>query len=264
VPENFKITVHRNDASVLMAIDGHLVVGAVEALSQAQEKYLTPRLEQCLLHLGRLEFLDSTGLGALVGLRGRCAEKKIRFLILDPSIKAIEIFKVARLDAIFEIVRGAEAEAMTAQMEKGESEVFEHEDSADGAGFQETITGAGGQPTVTQGETWVEGRRPGQDAEETAKTHCKEAIEKVRQGEYQAAVDLYKQALTAKPDYFPALNNLAVVYEKRPTWIARAIETWERVRDLAGQFDDQKHLERAERRLTVLRALADMQDEMDA
>ena len=260
MPDNVKITVHHNDSVVYMAIEGHMIVGGAGTLDQAREKYLTPQIEQCLINMARLEFIDSTGLGALVGLRGRCAERKI--LILDPSIKVVEILKVARLDTIFEIVRGAEAEAMTAQMEKAESEVFEHDEAAAGGGFEETI--AGGQATVAQNETVMAGRPAGLDVEEIAKSRCKEAMDKVRQGEYQAAVDLYQQALSARPDYLPALNNLAVVYEKRPAWVGKAIETWEQVRNLASQFDDQKHLERAERRLTVLRAMASMQDEMDA
>ena len=48
--------------------------------------------------------------------------------------------------------------------------------------------------------------------------HCRKAVELMRQGDYEKAVEKYLEALKIDPDYLPAYNNLAIVYEKRPAW----------------------------------------------
>jgi tetratricopeptide (TPR) repeat protein len=81
---------------------------------------------------------------------------------------------------------------------------------------------------------------------------CRKAVEFMRQGNYESSIECYKEALNLDPDYLPALNNLAIVYEKQPSWHNLAIENWNRVLELSRQRNDEKHMDRAERHLADL------------
>ena len=74
----------------------------------------------------------------------------------------------------------------------------------------------------------------------------------MRQGNYESSIECYKSALELDPDYLPALNNLAIVYEKQPSWHTLAIENWRRVLEISRQRNDEKHIDRAERHLADL------------
>jgi Tfp pilus assembly protein PilF len=90
---------------------------------------------------------------------------------------------------------------------------------------------------------------------EKLEEHCRRAVEFMRQGNYDLSVEEYCKALEIDPDYLPALNNLAIVYEKQPSWIPKAIDQWEKVLSLSQSRGDQKHTDRAQRHLSSLRRM---------
>jgi tetratricopeptide (TPR) repeat protein len=90
---------------------------------------------------------------------------------------------------------------------------------------------------------------------EMVELHCQRAFEHMRQGAYEDSIREYKRALEYNPDYLPALNNLAIVFEKKPSWHQQAIEQWERVHQLSKMKGDQKHIDRAQKHLASLRKM---------
>ena len=80
----------------------------------------------------------------------------------------------------------------------------------------------------------------------------RDAVEHLRQGDYQKVIDRYLEVLDIDPDDLSALNNLGVVYEKRPEWNGRAVQTWKQVLTLSEKRNDSKHSERARRHLQSL------------
>lgn len=78
----------------------------------------------------------------------------------------------------------------------------------------------------------------------------------MREGDYNKSIEKYNQALKLDPNYVPALNNLAIIYEKKPHTYSKAIELWEHVLQICKEKDDKKHLERAEKHLQKLREIA--------
>jgi tetratricopeptide (TPR) repeat protein len=87
---------------------------------------------------------------------------------------------------------------------------------------------------------------------ELVEEQCRVAVEAMRQGDYEKSIEAYKNALALDSDYLPALNNLAIVYEKQPVWRPLAVEAWNRVMDLSRQRKDEKHMNRAQRHLEEL------------
>ena len=65
-------------------------------------------------------------------------------------------------------------------------------------------------------------------------------------------IETYLKVLEIDPDDISALNNLGVVYEKRPEWRDKAVETWKRVQELSETRQDEKHADRARRHLKSL------------
>jgi anti-anti-sigma factor len=100
-----------------------------------------------------------------------------------------------------------------------------------------------------------EGSSHAKTPKEMAEHHCSRAFEFMRQGAYEESIKEYQLALQLNPDYLPAHNNLAIVYEKKPSWHAQAIGQWERVYELSKMKGDQKHIDRAQKHLNNLRKM---------
>jgi tetratricopeptide (TPR) repeat protein len=82
-----------------------------------------------------------------------------------------------------------------------------------------------------------------------------DAVEYIRQGDYGRAVDVYQRLLQLDPDNLSSLNNLGVVYEKKPEWYPQAQQIWKRVLELSESRNDEKHAARARKHLESLARL---------
>ncbi|MCX7016234.1 MAG: anti-sigma factor antagonist [Candidatus Sumerlaeota bacterium] len=246
--EELEVKVYQTESTLCLAPSGRIMGDSGAALRRVVDLHLSPRIDQIALNLSHVDFIDSSGLGVLVGLKSRCVQNKIDLLLLDPSPQMWQILSVARLDVIFNVARGAEAEAIRSRVMTEDHQVQRIKATAD-------MSLDGGSHTMTSpgGEAWVDPAEA-PDPRTRANALCKDAIEKVRLGEYPRAIELYGEALSIDPDSLSALNNLALIYEKRPVWMAQAIRTWEKVLALSRKLDDRKHVERAEQRLSRLRA----------
>lgn len=57
---------------------------------------------QCLtLDLSGVQFIDSTGLGVLMGLKSTCTKHRIQFVLSDVTPPVIEILRLTRIDRFF-------------------------------------------------------------------------------------------------------------------------------------------------------------------
>ena len=245
--DELDITVYKTESGVCLVPFGRIVGETGAVFQRVAETHLSHRIDQFIINLSNVEFIDSTGLGVLVGLKGRCAEDKVDFLILEPTAPMAQILAMARLDLIFNILHGMEAESLRQSIETEENKVVLRERPSEAVQSVETVFSSAS-------DAWAD--KPAEEAV-PSQTYdlCRQAMEKVRLGEFQRAAELYQQALALDPECLPALNNLAIVYEKKPAWTAQAIETWEKVLAVSRKLDDLTHSERADRRLRRLRAL---------
>jgi tetratricopeptide (TPR) repeat protein len=95
----------------------------------------------------------------------------------------------------------------------------------------------------------------GAPADTKAERWCADAMEYLRQGDYERAAEAYRQVLTVDGSNLSAMNNLAIIYEKRPEWYPQAVETWQRVIKLSDQLADERHGARARKHLETLTKL---------
>ncbi|AXA36560.1 MAG: hypothetical protein KatS3mg130_1933 [Candidatus Sumerlaea sp.] len=305
MPENLEIEIYQQRADVYILLRGRIVLEECDRLKSLCLPYIRKGIEQLILDLSKVEYIDSAGLGVLVGFKMTASKNKARIILLQPSRAVADILYISKLDGIFDILTGAEADLLKAQMVQPQNRVgagAAERVKAFDSGLISEITPAQAPPAVgasspARPAPSVESRPPLQpevpppppphaprpfaasvrppvgegvggaaDAfasldsavrsnKEMIEEHCRKAVEYMRVGNYDMAVLEYEKALRIDPEYLPALNNLAIVYEKQPSWIPKAIEQWEIVLRVAQQRGDQKHVDRAKRHLANLRQL---------
>ena len=62
-----------------------------------------------MVDLGRVEFLDSTGLGVLVGAHRRLRANAGSLTLVCPHERLLKIFRITGLDSVFEIHKSIES-----------------------------------------------------------------------------------------------------------------------------------------------------------
>lgn len=294
---NMELEVYQLRTDLYLVLRGRVVLEECERLKSTCLPLMRKGVEQIYLDLSKVDYIDSAGLGVLVGFKMTASKNRARIVLIQPSRAVSDILYISKLDGIFDILTGAEADLLKAQMVQPQNRVglAGLERRAVGVGAEQPTgstpaiprPGVGISPrpepavmpppsTVGVGEPSASSAVPfsasarqvagdsqafaSMDAtvktqKEMIEEHCRKAVEYMRVGNYDMAVLEYEKALRIDPEYLPALNNLAIVYEKQPSWIPKAIEQWEIVLRIAQQRGDQKHVDRAKRHLANLRQL---------
>jgi len=239
-------TIYLSAGRLLVRLEGRIVLDECEALKKAVLSALSPAVTQVLVDLSKADFIDSAGLGTLVGIKIKCNQIKARLTLVSPSTAVADVLAISKLNEIFEIATGEEAKALVGSL-------------LSPANLVRTVGGKveAGTPSLPSAESLkIEepARRP-KDAQtaERIEELCRNAAEALRRGNYEESVRFYSEAIALDGEYLAARNNLAIVYEKRPEWRPKAIEQWETVYRLSDQLGDVKHKERAEKHLQALR-----------
>lgn len=239
----------------LVILKGRLMLENCDTARQRISEVLTESVETLYIYLGRLEFIDSAGWGAMVGLKTIANRNHSRLVFLSPTPRVREIFKISKLDAIFEILEGSDAETVRANLVKRENIVFRDSQDENQAAY---VTEGGHTPEEPGGGLQgvrapaIAGAGIKNDRQRELDLLARDALEHLRNGAYQRAVDLYKKIIEIEPEDLSALNNLGVVYEKKPEWYGEAMEIWKRVFELSKSRNDLKHVDRARRHIEYL------------
>lgn len=91
-----KNRVYNNTLYVLLSgeLDEH---SALNTRIKLDEIFLGDGFRQIIIDLSELEFMDSTGIGVLIGRYKKMKDKKIPIFICNPSSHAEKIFKMTGL-----------------------------------------------------------------------------------------------------------------------------------------------------------------------
>ncbi|MGB9691899.1 MAG: anti-sigma factor antagonist [Candidatus Sumerlaeaceae bacterium] len=292
-----ELEIYQLRSDVYILLRGRIVLEECERLKSACLPLIRKGIDQVYLDLSKVEYIDSAGLGVLVGFKMTASKNRARIVLIQPSRPVADILYISKLDGIFDILTGAEADLLKAQMIQTANRIGVPV-AEKFASASATETPSGSTPAVPRmgvgisprpeppvpprgewgpkaAEAEREPMRPfaasvRSEAEpeafasmdsavrtqkEMIEEHCRKAVEYMKVGNYDMAVLEYEKALRIDPEYLPALNNLAIVYEKQPSWIPKAIEQWEIVLRVSQQRGDQKHMDRARRHLANLRQL---------
>lgn len=237
-PMGLEVQAFKSEHDLYLSLSGRLVRSTCPVLDAALDAHFSPSFERLLLNLRNLTFIDSSGLGKIVSQKVRCAREHMQFVVLEPSPTVSSVLSVSKLDAIFPVITGREAVIIRNELEVAiPHKMIPHVEA------EETYEGNFAvRPDVSA-------LKPN----ERIVSLCRQAITKVRLGELDEAVSMYRQVLDLDPECLAALNNLALLYEQRPAMVPLAIKVWEQIEQMSRDKEDQKHLLRARRRLEALK-----------
>jgi anti-sigma B factor antagonist len=86
----------------LVRVEGVIKLGeSAQFLAQTLERLLGENGGHVFLDLERINHIDSTGIGELVGYLGRFKEQKRRMVLVHPSTRIVRLLEVAQIDELF-------------------------------------------------------------------------------------------------------------------------------------------------------------------
>ncbi|MCM2270855.1 MAG: STAS domain-containing protein [Thermoanaerobaculia bacterium] len=86
----------------VLRVEGVVRMGeSAQFLAQTLDKLLAEGRGNVLVDLERINYIDSTGIGELVGYFGRFKEKGRRLILVKPADRIRKLLEIARLDAVF-------------------------------------------------------------------------------------------------------------------------------------------------------------------
>lgn len=98
------VTVYRNGGSTLIRVNGPMNREVIDYLRALRSDLFTPQMRDFYLNLGGLEWLDSAGLGLVVGFSSAARQQNAAFYLFKPSDRVLEQFRMSRLDRILQFI----------------------------------------------------------------------------------------------------------------------------------------------------------------
>ena len=86
----------------LLRLEGVIKLGeSAEFFAQTLERALAEEVGHVLVDFSRINYIDSTGIGELVGYLGRFRDLERKLILINPSDRIRRLLHVARLDELF-------------------------------------------------------------------------------------------------------------------------------------------------------------------
>jgi anti-sigma B factor antagonist len=105
---NLSIDVSREGERVLLRLDGELDLASVPVLESEVESAAADGPATIVLDLRKLEFIDSTGLRAILSLDQRCTERGQAFALVRGSKQVQRLMNMTRVDEHLKIIASPE------------------------------------------------------------------------------------------------------------------------------------------------------------
>lgn len=92
------------DGMTLLSVEGIIKLGeSAQFFAQTLERVLEKDEGHVLVDLSRINYIDSTGIGELVGYLGRFGDRDRKLILVSPSERIRKLLAVAKLDSLFTI-----------------------------------------------------------------------------------------------------------------------------------------------------------------
>ena len=266
-----KAEIYKKDERLFIQLDGPFTIDGMDSFEPLYEPHLTPPLEAVFVNLAKAEYLDMAGLGSLLDLKIKSLKCRARFSLVEPAREVLDLLQVSRMEEVFEIVSGIDADRIVEDMVVPALRI-ERLDTAIAARAESMAVSSPSAapvapppppespPTMQMpaepapAAAPQQDNKPPQEVRKAIEQYCRQAVEHLRKDQLDESVSCYLKAIELDPNYKPARNNLAIVYEKRPAWHSQSIEQWEILLQLSEAEGDQKHIDRAKKHLAKLRS----------
>jgi anti-sigma B factor antagonist len=99
----------------ILYVEGLIKLGeSAEFFSAALEGVLKNENTNVIVDFTKIDYIDSTGIGELVGYLGKFTTQNRKLILVNPSERILKLLKLAKLDAVFKIY-SSEDEAIAAE-----------------------------------------------------------------------------------------------------------------------------------------------------
>ncbi|HVG22777.1 MAG TPA: STAS domain-containing protein [Thermoanaerobaculia bacterium] len=103
------------DNFTILYVEGLIKLGeSAEFFSSALENVLKNESTNVIIDFTKIDYIDSTGIGELVGYLGKFTNQNRKLILVNPSERIQKLLKLAKLDAVFKIY-GTEEEGIAAE-----------------------------------------------------------------------------------------------------------------------------------------------------
>jgi len=103
------------DNFTILYVEGLIKLGeSAEFFSAALENVLKNESTNVIIDFTKIDYIDSTGIGEMVGYLGKFSNQNRKLILVNPSERIMKLLKLAKLDAVFKIY-GNEEEAIGAE-----------------------------------------------------------------------------------------------------------------------------------------------------
>lgn len=92
-----------NETTCVLEIEGEVDVYTAPQLKQDIVQIAESGVKHLIINLSKVEYLDSTGLGVLIGGLKRLRESEGNLVLVGPGMRILRIFEITGLDKIFDI-----------------------------------------------------------------------------------------------------------------------------------------------------------------
>ena len=104
-----------SDNFTILYVEGLIKLGeSAEFFSSALETVLKNESSNVIIDFTKIDYIDSTGIGELVGYLGKFTTQNRKLVLVNPSERIQRLLRLAKLDAVFKIY-GSEDEAIAAE-----------------------------------------------------------------------------------------------------------------------------------------------------
>lgn len=97
------------DGFTLLVVEGVIKLGeSAQFFAQTLDRSLANDDGHVVIDFSRINYIDSTGIGELVGYLGRFKDQRRKLILVNPSERITKLLEVARLDQLFPIYESME------------------------------------------------------------------------------------------------------------------------------------------------------------
>jgi len=96
-----ELIVDGHGQTVTIRVVGELVASSCEALRDFVIGVVARNPRKVILNMSETPFIDTSGLGVLVGLRATLKARRIEFELANPSERVVNVFRLTRLAGVF-------------------------------------------------------------------------------------------------------------------------------------------------------------------
>lgn len=92
------------DGYILLNVEGVIKLGeSAEFFAQTLERALAEEEGHVLVDFSKINYIDSTGIGELVGYLGQFRDRRRKLILINPTERIRKLLEVARLAELFSI-----------------------------------------------------------------------------------------------------------------------------------------------------------------